>query len=224
MSNIPIFINNRNRLFTTKVLVTDLHDLGYTNISILDNASTYEPLLEWYESTWVKKNVVIIYCPNYGHTALWQSNILAMCPLDEFVVYTDSDIELNENALPGFIEQMITVAKDFRVDKVGLALRIDNLPDNPFCNKIKQIEGKYWKERLPHNIHEVYNALTDTTFHVLKKGTPYSLPAVRIAGQGFTCLHKPWYNDFTQLSEEEKYVMEHADESFSSYKKLLKTL
>lgn len=40
---IPVIINNFNRLTTLKQLTKALVDRGYTNIYILDNASTYPP-------------------------------------------------------------------------------------------------------------------------------------------------------------------------------------
>lgn len=46
--DIPIIINNYNRLTMLKKLIDSLTSRGYTNIVILDNQSTYPPLLEWY--------------------------------------------------------------------------------------------------------------------------------------------------------------------------------
>ena len=42
---IPIIINNFNRLTTLRLLTETLTACGYTNIYILDNASTYPPLV-----------------------------------------------------------------------------------------------------------------------------------------------------------------------------------
>lgn len=44
--NLTVVINNRNRLSTTKKMVADLLKRGTTNIIIIDNESTYIPLLE----------------------------------------------------------------------------------------------------------------------------------------------------------------------------------
>lgn len=46
--DIPIIINNYNRLTMLKKLIDSLTSRGYTNIVILDNQSAYPPLLEWY--------------------------------------------------------------------------------------------------------------------------------------------------------------------------------
>ena len=46
---IPIVINNFNRLGYLKRLIASLESRGYKNIHIIDNNSTYPPLLEYYE-------------------------------------------------------------------------------------------------------------------------------------------------------------------------------
>ena len=49
MKNIPIVILNRDRLYPLQEQVNVLQKKGYTNITIIDNQSTYQPLLDWYE-------------------------------------------------------------------------------------------------------------------------------------------------------------------------------
>lgn len=47
---VPIFINSRDRLGVLKKLIDWLLDAGYRNLIILDNNSTYPPLLEYYNN------------------------------------------------------------------------------------------------------------------------------------------------------------------------------
>ena len=49
MKNIPIVILNRDRLYPLIDQVNVLRQKGYNNITIIDNQSTYQPLLEWYK-------------------------------------------------------------------------------------------------------------------------------------------------------------------------------
>lgn len=214
--NIPIVICNRDRLSTLRNLIDDLVLLYYTNIFVLDNQSTYQPLLDYYKDCPAE----IIYLENIGHQALWKSGVMSRFADHEFIVYTDSDIELNEHVLPGFIEQMIIVAKDYRIDKVGCALRITDLPDNSYCSKIISIESQYWRQKLQHAIYEVYSAPVDTTFCIVKPNKPFQYEAIRIAGN-FTARHIPWYNTWDNLSEEEQYYVTHADRNIASFKQLL---
>lgn len=216
---IPIIINNRNRLTTTKRLVADLNNLGYTDIYILDNASTYEPLLEWYRQC---PATVEYIGRNMGHKALWEYGILNMFKKCPFVVYTDSDIELNSATPAGFIEQMVGIAGDTGVEKVGLAIRIDDIPPTPANQRVYNIERRYWANKVDHPTHEVYEAIVDTSFCIVRPDSSYnwSTKAVRVAGN-LTCTHRPWYLDYDNLDAEEQYVFGHADKKFCSYKALL---
>ena len=50
MIDIKVVINNRNRLTTTKNLVEHLLRLNpEEKIIIIDNKSSYQPLLDWYK-------------------------------------------------------------------------------------------------------------------------------------------------------------------------------
>lgn len=218
MSSIPCIINNRNRLTTTQKLCQQLHDKGYTNIYIMDMVSTYEPLLHWYKEQTLAQ--VIYIQDNIGHKALWNSDVMGRFKEYPFIVYTDSDIELGPKTPNDFIEQMVVVAKDYRMDKVGLAIRIDNLPDTKLTSYIKRTEGGYWNTKMPHKNLDIYRSNVDTTFCVVRTGRPYTLTALRIGGD-YTCIHTPWYLDYSNLAKEEQYILDHADSRFSSYKKLL---
>ena len=51
MKNIPIVILNRDRLYPLMDQVTSLRNKGYNNITVIDNQSTYQPLLDWYKQS-----------------------------------------------------------------------------------------------------------------------------------------------------------------------------
>lgn len=212
--DIPIVINNFNRLTTTKRLADDLSKLGYTNIHILDNNSTYPPLLEWYNSCpyTVKRldsNMLWLAVYNSGYINTWLDK-------EPWIVYSDSDIELNSLTPPSFIQDMIEKMGKYKKTKGGLALRIDDLPDNVYANHYREWEKRYWipdKQLEP----DVYDAHIDTTFCVVKPGLPFDYQAIRLAGN-YTARHVPWYNDFNNLDDEEKYYLEHSDD-WSTYKR-----
>jgi hypothetical protein len=210
MSDIPIIINNRNRLTTTKKLADDLSKLGYTNIHILDNSSTYPPLLEYYSQ-----------CPytverlnsNLGQLAIYNSNYINK--FHGWVAYSDSDIELNPDSPRGFVEEMIKIAEKYNKVKVGLALRIDDLPDNYHTKRFKQWEHPHWTKEVEK---DVYEAFVDTTFSIIKVGQPFQYQAFRMAGN-LTARHMPWYTQFDNLSDEEKYFLDNSL-PLSTYKRL----
>lgn len=222
MSSIPIVINNRNWLTSTKKLVDDLWELGYNNIWILDNDSTYLPLLDWYKKA--QHQVQVEYMgKNVGQQALWKYGILNMFKKHPYIVYTDSDIELNPNTPVGFVETLIELANQHNVEKVGLAINYLDIPDNKGNNASRRIEENYWKKQIPHKDFELYEAYIDTTFAVVRTASVYSWAhkAIRVAGD-FTCKHTPWYLDYNNLTEEQQYYFDNADPKYCSYKRLMK--
>lgn len=217
---IPVIINNFNRLSTTRNLVVDLLRLGYTNIHILDNGSTYEPLLNWYnlieQYPYPDATVKVERLGrNVGSRALWDTGYINQFTRYPYIVYTDSDIQLNPNTPTKFIEHMWNVGKENGYEKVGLALDISDLPETPYGDRIRNWEGKYWQEEVV--IPDVFKADVDTTFAVISPCLPFDYKALRIAGN-FTAKHIPWYTDFNNLTEEERYVMDRLDNKHSTYK------
>jgi len=195
--NFKIIINNRNRLSTTKKMVEDLLRLGTKDIWILDNESSYEPLLEWYKT--LPSNIHVEYLENLGHHALFISNILSKVP-EEWCFYTDADIQLNPNMPSNYQDVMYELALKYNCNKIGLALDITDLPDHYFLKKqVIRNESGWWKNKVEE---DVYKADTDTTFCLIKKCDQFD--SLRISGN-FTAKHMPWYLDINNLSEEEKY-------------------
>ena len=47
---VPIIINNRDRLTTLRNMINSLQNMGYKNLYIIDNESTYPPLLSYYKN------------------------------------------------------------------------------------------------------------------------------------------------------------------------------
>lgn len=213
---VDVIINNRNRLTTTKNLVEKLYALNpRENIIILDNGSTYPPLLEWYEEVskipkqWSKPQ--IFYEKNEGHLALWATGLYK--DLGPYFVYTDSDIELNENFPKDWKERMFRTWKKYQ-KKVGLAIRTDDLPDHyRYKNQVIRNEGRWWLNEVEENI---FQADTDTTFFLMENFGDNQYDSVRMAHADMICRHVPWYHDLNNLDEEEKYYLENLGERVST--------
>jgi len=213
--SIPIVIINRDRYQSTKKLVSDLLRLGYSYIIIMDMKSTYQPLRDWYWG--LSDDVSVVPFNNTGHKTLWEEGYIQSAFKDyPWVAVTDSDIALHPNTPIGFIEDMITVAKDFRVDKVGLAIDYKDISNNHLKNIIEPIESRYWNDRLIHKTHQCYNAPVDTTFCIVRPDKPFQYNAVRVAD--WPIHHNDWYSDWGNLTEEEKYYFDNADERISTTK------
>ena len=211
--DVPIIIINFENLFTLRPMIDTLHDsFGYRNIIVLDNASTYPPLLEYYGSeACLSKCKVVRLDKNYGHTALWKCNALNHVFSDWYVL-TDPDLEL-EHLPPTFVEDLIALHLRLRFAsnmKIGCALRVDDLPDHYKYKKDvlewETVSHNFWKNPLPESRDiPIYKADLDTTLSVYPPGwSRYSRLAYRVAGP-FTIRHLPWYFDLDNLPANEVY-------------------
>ena len=214
--NVPVVINNRNRLVWLKALVDWLRNAGYRNIYILDNASTYPPLLEYYSSAPAR---VVYLGRNAGYMALWQSQLFSEIGRG-YYVYSDPDVLPGERCPKDVVYRLYKVLQAYRsIEKCGVALRIDDLPDH-YSRKaevIGQIEGRYWQEPVAPDI---YDAPVDTTFALYRPlafGNAENCRAYRLAGD-CTFRHMPWYENSAAPGEETTYYISHADTSTTWYR------
>lgn len=216
---IPVIIINFNQLFYLKQLVDFLIIRGFTNIVIVDNKSTYPPLLDYYKD--IEDKVMIEYMDdNYGHNVFFENIELQKKYGKGYYVLTDADIVPNKDLPKDFMLTLIHYLDKYfkRVTKVGFALRIDDIPDSfPLKEKVLKWEQRFWDIKLSK---DVYKASIDTTFALYKPNYPvffnninfYS--GIRIAGD-FIAEHGGWYKDINCLTEEELYYQETTSSSSS---------
>ena len=230
--DIPIIIPNRDRLTFLKILISAMQKRGYYNIVIIDNASTYEPLFEYYKTE--KSLKVIRLKENLGHTALdWlfpkYKNKIDIDYKKNWYVYTDPDVVPTDTCSDNFIEIMIEICKQYGVDKVGPCLKIDDIENQDAINwgkgfwssdrkvQLKQsiidMDSKLFVNKINGSI-ELYKAEIDTTFAVVQpnKSCGYTKNSIRIGGD-FCFKHLPWYYNFAELPEDEQYYIKHRNKN-----------
>lgn len=201
--NIPIIINNYNRLTTLKLLISFLEENGYRNLYIIDNASTFPALLEYYKTC---PYTVFRLKKNVGYLALWKTNIYKKF-IDNYYVYTDSDIVPCKDCPDDFMSFFRDVLKRHKyATKVGFGLKIDDLPDHyNLKQSVIEWESKFWKYEVEK---EVYRAPIDTTFALYRpyarKNANWYIEQYRTGGK-YVAHHMPWYNNSDDLSPEEQY-------------------
>lgn len=219
LKNIPVVIINFNQFFYLKKLINFLLDRNFTNIVIIDNKSTYSPLLRYYEEIESKVKVELMK-ENYGHLVFFENKELQKKYGKGFYIISDADVVPNENVPEDFLEQFfLHLRKHWRtITKVGFALRIDDIPEqNQLKKKILDWEEKFWKNKVEENI---YDAPLDTTFALYKPGYPQKynqiqcFSAHRFAGD-FTGKHGGWYIDQNNLTEEQYFYINSASTSSS---------
>jgi len=203
----PIIINNRNRLTTTKNMVERLLSLNKNQeIIILDNDSTYDPLIKWYKE--VEDKIDIRYLKNEGHLAVWSTGIYK--ELGDYFIYTDSDLELNLNMPYSYQIFMYNLMQKYEMNKIALGIKINDLPDHyRYKNQVIRNEGRWWLEEVEPDI---YKADTDTTFSLMRNIGDNMYKSLRICKPDFICKHVPFYIDLENLDEEEKYYIENIGE------------
>lgn len=201
--SIPIIINNFNQLDYLLRLIKSLETRGYKNIHILDNASSFPPLLEYYKQ-----------CPypvyhlgdNYGYLALWKSGMFKKFR-NQFFVYTDPDVEIIEDCPKDFMEYFYKIMLKYPLTpKVGFSLKIDDLPDYyPNKTEVISFEKRYWERQLDKGL---FDAPIDTTFALYR---PFTTPTHHAEDHmirtdfPYQLRHLPWYVDPDNMSENEMF-------------------
>jgi glycosyltransferase involved in cell wall biosynthesis len=184
---------------------------GVGDIIIVDNDSTYEPLLDWYATNPCK----IIREKNLGVAAPWLCQAVENLKADYYVV-TDPDLGLestpNDTLL--YLKDRLTT---LNLEKLGLGLDWQRVEDtSPYYKHLHGYEKNRWQTSKVQN--DVYlDVQVDTTFALCRH------PVYFIGGSSTTfpyvARHYPW-----EMSKEEvlnhaefKYYLDHAT-SASSYK------
>lgn len=211
---IPVVINNRNRFSYLLELIAWLENAGMKNIIILDNDSTYLPLLAYYATT---KHRVVKLNANVGHLAFWKSSLYDELKSRHYI-YSDPDVVPAVNCPTDMVAHLVAqLAKYTTVDKIGLGLKIDDLPDE-YANKQQVIEWerKFWERQVAPGI---YDAAVDTTFALYR---PYTNGARWVAsayrtGEPYVAYHKPWYENTQSPGEENEYYAKHARQGASHW-------
>ena len=212
--DIPIFINARDRLGTLQKLVDWLLQAGYRRIYILDNDSTYPPLLDYYRR--LEQNVpqinVIRLGRNIGHRALWEAGILETMQVDTPYVYTDPDVVPVKECPSNVLQRMLEILQKYPfLKKVGLGLKTDDLTYYG-ADATREWESQFYLHPMEEGL---YFATVDTTFALYRNYRHYNLYcSARITGK-YMVHHLPWYLDYDNLPEDEKYYIQHANTSSS---------
>ena len=193
-------------------MATECVRLGLNPI-ILDNGSTYPPLLEWLD---VCPYPVIRLGHNAGCYGFWKGT--RQLTLTKPYIVSDSDLDLSgvPNDVVVRLEEALFLNQD--VAKVGLSLEIDDLPEAyPFREAVLNWERKYWTtpawDGWLAGIGATF-ALYDPARNDLLDKDFYG--AVRL-DRPYTARHLPWYIDFENLSDELRYYFERCDHAAYAY-------
>jgi hypothetical protein len=219
-SKIPLIIINFNQLENLKKTIQFAQSYGFEEIVIIDNTSTYPPLLEYYEE--ICNDVTLLRMEsNYGHMVFFKNTELYNKYGKNFFILTDADIEPNKNLPKNFRRILLKNLLKYYSDilKVGFALKIDDIPNSyPARDKVLKWEKKFWEDERSRNI---FFSHIDTTFALYKPDPKRNMKfaqdfylAIRIGGN-MTARHLGWYINYHNLSDEQRYYTQLADSSSS---------
>ena len=214
--SIPVVIISFNQLSYLKELVNGLLQYGYKNIVILDNNSTYQPLLEYFKT--LNSGVTLHKLDkNLGHLAFWQSQKIFKKYSKGYYIVTDADVVPIQACPEDFVNTLRELLdKAYDRTKVGLSLKLDDIPEsNPNKKAILKWEARFNKV-ISHP--QAFKAEVDTTFAIYRPNYNYKLKHFTKAWRTkfpLQAMHGGWYLDINNLTEEQRFYMQTANESAS---------
>jgi len=196
-----------NRLTWPMQMAEFLSDTG-CEVILIDNNSTYQPLLEWYKTCPYKVHQLTT---NHGHKVVWTADILKEYS-DQHYIVTDHDLDIS-NIPHDYVEMLHKgLSVNPSVIKSGLSLEINDLPKNNYAKQVYDWELKFWQA--PVDINGFNQTVIDTTFALYDRSREYPefpdnnefFVAVR-SPRPYTAIHRPWYLTKESLDNnaEEKY-------------------
>jgi len=222
MKNIPIVILNRDRFYPLVEQVRVLKSKGYYNITVIDNQSTYPPLLEWYGTNEIDvfHNTVTANTVHAFRQLVEMGHPKFVELTSQWYVFNDSDIIPLESVPDNFIQDLVDFATRHQRPKVGMSIKIDDIDlSYPLNAWVHSYESTYWTNGiLDETGTELYPHPVDTTFAV---HAPNVLPtwngnALR-AGIPYVVKHAPFYYNPESLPEDEKYYLLHMNRESSNW-------
>ena len=214
MNQYATFIICRDRVTYTKQLVEWLEKAGQERIYLVDNDSTYQPLLDYYEST---PHTVIWMGGNTGHTGVWNTGQIAKYAPDEYFIVSDPDVIPTEDCPMDAIDYFRYVLDTYSDrQKVGFSLKLDDLPDH---YKFKENVIGYERQFLNYGGPEagLCYAPIDTTFALYRPGATQDISYACRTLKPYEARHMSWYIDSNNPGEEEEYYIANAHPRINSW-------
>ena len=198
-------------------MLEQLGRLGFQKIIVVDNCSTYGPMLNYLEQIAASGTIRVQLLPTNRGGRVLSTDPEMYKELPELFCITDPDIQFNPNLPPDFLSILVGLTEQYGIGKAGFALDITHrelLCDGDMIvagkrYKVWEWEEQFWRQPLGllGTGDPVYLAQIDTTFALYNKrffNPAHHLRAVRVAGR-FTARHLPWFQDWTIPAEEEAY-------------------
>ena len=191
----PIIINNFNRLISLRQQVEWLQSLSSkVAIIIVDNQSTYQPLIQYYEQL-ERSNIQVVKL--HFNAGLWSLPYIVQ-QLKNYPKYiiTDPDLVSYPDTPSDTIQHLSALLDKYpNYNHIGLSIEIEDIPNYyPMQALVKKWEAKFWAPQAQVINNEVAIANVDTTFAMYRQDSKicsfeHSLRVLR----PYTLKHVDWY-------------------------------
>lgn len=204
---IPCYVIARDILSYLENILPQIERLGMVPI-ILDNYSSYGPLLDFYQKCPYK---VVISQGNGGPHELWNNFPPS---IKGWYAVTDPDLDLSK-VPKDFVKKSQRLFTSYNwTRKVGVSLEIKDIPRESLSYEVvRAYETGYWRDK----VDDGFIASTETTlalYHVERDKLQQDFYKSIRLDRPYTARHLPWYfTDKSQLSKEYQYYLERINNS-----------
>ncbi|MHC4609206.1 MAG: glycosyltransferase family protein [Planctomycetota bacterium] len=195
-----VYILSYNLLTPLKTIVAQVQRLrGASRVVIVDNASTYPPLLDWLKNECPVD--VVRHHRNTGTRGIWKAKL----DFSDYYAVSDNDMDISGVPLDALDVLRGGLEKYPDVKKAGLSMEINDLP--PGSTGLEKRQRGFWTDRRDDLF---WNANISTAFAVYRPRSGWGGygPAIR-ADRPYTLRHWLWYQDPKNPSDELRYYLSH---------------
>ena len=199
--DVPVYFNNYTRLHAIRQLIDWLLIAGTKRIEILDNNSTYPPLLYYYQNLPNRVRVTGLG-GNFGPWAFWERGFHLQQPTPYIV--SDPDLSPTDECPKDLVNRLQTLLHESGRNKVGPGLLFPGLYDN-LKGWGAPAQKRFWQDKYSE---DVFIASIDTTFAIYPALSPFTQTETSLrTGRPYVLRHTSSYiHDYISREEEDYYI------------------
>jgi hypothetical protein len=221
---IPVYIPTFNNPTYTNNFINQLERLNLSMITVVDNASTYPPMVKLLHEISSKYELIRLNENRGPHLLIRDLNYYEKLP--NYFILSDPDIEISRNIPEDFVKTLIEISEEFKIGKVGLALAIPN--EEELLEKFIYMDGEkrslieweeqFWENEVGKTSHgdSIFLTTLDTTFALYNKkyfNLEDRYKSLRIGGR-YTSKHLGSYAKTIVPQEENEYYLSNTRYSY----------
>jgi hypothetical protein len=199
---------------------------GRKSYIILDNNSSFPPLLEYYKELEILDNCQILYLGYNSGLKGIADLAFGLKSVKNFII-SDVDLVPFSTTPRDIIEKMREKLDKYpQIDKVGASLEIKDIPKNfIFYRQVMEWEQQFWPPQCLKLDSESFLANTDTTFAMYRNfRTVLEFGKSIRLNRPYTLKHPDWYIDPESVSDEILFYIENCLPTISTWTSMLKLM